>query len=73
MKTKYSYYHTHYIQNTLVVKPTHRDLMITPDFIIGVMDSKMQFVSEGAALFVKRVGLKDLLDLKTIEKIIDTD
>ena len=47
--------------------------MITPDFIIGLMDSKMQFVSEGAALFVKRIGLDDLIDLRMIAKIIDTD
>lgn len=47
--------------------------MITPSFIIGVLDNQMQLVSEGTPLYVKKINIGDLLGLKEMEKVVDTD
>jgi hypothetical protein len=67
------YYYTNYLENSLIYESCHRDLVITVPFILGVIDSQMQLVSEGASLVVKRFGLKDIAGVKSIAKVIDED
>lgn len=43
---------------------SHRDLVITVPFILGVIDSQMQLVSEGACLVVKRFSIEDITGVK---------
>ncbi len=64
LKSYFSFYHTNYLQNSAIYKPTHRDLMITPSFIIGVIDNQMQLVAEGTPLYIKKINIDNLVGLK---------
>ena len=52
-----------------MIEPTHRDLVITPPFIMGVMNMQVETVMEGSPVFVQRIGKSDLKYLKEVEKI----
>ena len=58
------YYYTSYLENSLMYEASHRDLVITVPFILGVIDSQMQLVSEGACLVVKRFSIEDITGVK---------
>ena len=67
------YYYTSYLENSLIFETSHRDLVITAPFILGVIDSQMQLAAEGASLIVKRFSLENIAGVKDVPKVIDED
>lgn len=54
------------MESSLLYESDHRDLFITVPFIIGVVDSQMQLISEGAVVTVKRVDIGELVELESV-------
>jgi hypothetical protein len=46
--------------NSLKLQPTHRDLLVTPPFVIGVLDMQIETAMEGSPIYTKRVSKKEL-------------
>ena len=41
MRSKINYTFSDYLNNTLKLSPTHRDLLVTPPFILGIMNMQI--------------------------------
>lgn len=55
MRTKLNYTFTDYLGNSMKVVPTHRDLLVTPPFIFGIMNMQIEKVHEGAPIYLQRI------------------
>lgn len=44
-----------FLPNALIIEPEHRDLVITPPFIVGVMSMALEQVTEGSPLYARVV------------------
>lgn len=53
-----------FLPNALIIQPQHRDLVITPPFIIGILSMGLQQVTEGSPIYARMI---DADCLKTIE------
>ena len=53
-----------FLPGALIIEPEHRDLVITPPFIVGVMSMSLEQVSEGSPLYARMIEVNAL---KTIE------
>ena len=53
-----------FLPGALIIQPEHRDLVITPPFIVGVMSMNLEQVSEGSPLYARLITLDSL---RTIE------
>jgi len=53
-----------FIPGTLIIQPEHKDLVITPPFIIGILSVTLEQVSEGSPLYVR---LLEFDSLKIVE------
>lgn len=53
--------YTQYVRNCIEFKPTHRDLFITPPYILAVLNSDIEKVIEGSPIYIQRIGMKDLV------------
>ena len=70
LTTHWNFTYTEYLGNSLKIQPTHRDLVITPPFIFGVLNMQIEKVVEGSPIYIQKVMKKDLRYQKPIEKII---
>jgi hypothetical protein len=48
------------VPNCTGFKPTHRDLLITPPFIIAVLNSDIEKCAEGSPAYLQRIDISDL-------------
>lgn len=48
----------------MIIEPQHRDLVITPPFIVGIMSMSLEQVTEGSPLYARLI---DFNALRTIE------
>lgn len=53
-----------FLPGALIIEPEHRDLVITPPFIVGIMSMTLEQVTEGSPLYARLI---DLDALRTIE------
>lgn len=52
-----------FLPNALIIEPEHRDLVITPPFIVGIMSMSLEQVTEGSPLYARMI---DFHALRTI-------
>lgn len=53
-----------FLPGALIIEPEHRDLVITPPFIVGIMSMTLEQVTEGSPLYARLI---DVEALRTIE------
>lgn len=53
-----------FIPGSLMIQPEHKDLVITPPFIVGILSVTLEQVSEGSPLYVR---LLESDSLKVVE------
>lgn len=53
-----------FLPNAMIIEPQHRDLVITPPFIVGIMSMSLEQVTEGSPLYARLI---DFNALRTIE------
>jgi hypothetical protein len=56
-----------FLPGALIIEPEHRDLVVTPPFIIGVMSMSLEQVSEGSPLYARMIEI-DALKTLEVEK-----
>lgn len=49
-----------FIPGTLIIQPEHKDLVITPPFIVGILSVTLEQVSEGSPLYVRLLNSDSL-------------
>lgn len=67
VRSKFNLTYTNYLGNSLILQPSHRDLLITPPFIFGILNMQIETAQEGSPIFVKRIDKYDLEDIKLVE------
>lgn len=45
--------YTQFIPGSLMIQPEHKDLVITPPFVVGILSVTLEQVSEGSPLYVR--------------------
>jgi hypothetical protein len=53
--------YTEYVRNCVNYTPTHRDLFITPPYIIAVLNSDVEKTTEGSPIYIERVDYQNLI------------
>ena len=59
---------TEYTNNCITFTPTHKDIFVTPPFIIAVLNSEVERITESSPIFIERIDMKNLIGVKTLEK-----
>ena len=44
-----------FLPGALIIEPEHRDLVITPPFIVGIMSMTLEQVTEGSPLYARLI------------------
>lgn len=60
--------YTQYINNCIQYHPSHKDILVTPPFIVGVLNSEVERLTESSPIFIERIDIDKLVGKKTIEK-----
>ena len=53
-----------FLPNALIIEPEHRDLVITPPFIVGIMSMSLEQVTEGSPLYARLIEVDALRTLE---------
>lgn len=56
--------YTDYLGNSLKISPSHRDLVITPPFFIGILNMQIETAQQGSPIWVKKVEKNDISWIK---------
>ena len=59
---------TEYVSNSITYTPNHRDIFVTPPFIIGILNSEIERLTESSPLFIERIDIANLIGVKTVTK-----
>lgn len=49
-----------FLPGALIIEPEHRDLVITPPFIIGIMSMTLEQITEGSPLYARLIDVDAL-------------
>lgn len=56
IRSSLNFTYSDYLGSSLVVQPSHRDLVVTPPFIMGILNMQIETAQEGSPVFVQRIG-----------------
>lgn len=66
IRSQFNLTYTDYLGNSLKIQPTHRDLVITPPFIFGILNMQIETAQQGSPIYVKKVQKNDLSWIKEV-------
>lgn len=60
--------YTQYTENGITYTPSHKDIFVTPPFIIAVLNSEVERLTESSPIFIQRIDLEHLAGVKDVPK-----
>jgi|JI9StandDraft_2_1071091.scaffolds.fasta_scaffold706596_1 hypothetical protein len=59
---------TEYIPNCINYSPNHKDVLVTPPFIMAVLNSEVERLVESSPIYIERIDLDQLTGLEILPK-----
>ena len=68
LRSKSSMNFTEYTSNCIKYTPNHKDIFVTPPFIIAILNSEVERLTESSPIFIERIDMDNLVGVKTLPK-----